>query len=521
MGTDRGSETPGDAGAERGRVASCFAGKDVFVTGGSGFVGRVLIEKLLREAPDVGTIFVLVRAKKGVPARERVHNFTQVSLFDGLRRQQPHALSKVQGVEGDVALLGLGLSDGDRKLLEERVAFVFHAAASVRFNDPLPKAVCLNTRGTSELCEMALRMRRLEAFIYVSTAYTNCNRLEIDEKLYPPPGDWRTFNELVDKMDPLLLDILTPKLVGNSINTYIFTKALAEDVVNDYRHQLPIGIIRPSIVCPSAEEPFPGWTDNFYGPTTVLLGNGMGALHVNLADPEVDMNLIPVDYVVRAIMLLAIKLAVHRSTGTLPVYNATSHNRQLLKLHTIKESMYSCLAELRLPRVYKWFSLILKNVFIFRILFILIDLPIAIALDCIAWCTNQPTRMIKVHRRSIVAQLKNHYFSHNTFKFYNSNYLSLNETLGPKEKQRYRLTVNHILWEPLMLLTQHEIKNYFFPKNAKNPGPITVLLEFVHFIICGILLLLVWKSSCLTPLIRISFNILKLLLPLPIIQLIF
>ncbi|GLH06172.1 Putative fatty acyl-CoA reductase CG5065 [Gryllus bimaculatus] len=377
MGSERGPEAPGDAGAERGQVASCFAGKDVFVTGGSGFIGRVLIEKLLREAPDVGTVFVLMRAKKGVPARERVHSFTQVSvsrhpfsrnydftqvsLFDGVRRQQPHAMSKVQGVEGDVALLGLGLSDGDRELLEERVAFVFHAAASVRFNDPLPKAVCLNTRGTSELCEMALRMRRLEAFIHVSTAYSNCNRLEIDEKLYPPPGDWRTFNELVDKMDPLLLDILTPKLVENSINTYIFTKALAEDVVNNYRHQLPVGIVRPSIVCPSVEEPFPGWTDNFYGPTTVLLGNGIGALHVNLADPEVDMNLIPVDYVVRAIMLLAVKLVMHRSTGTLPICNATSHNRQLLKLQTIKECMYSCLAELRLPRVYKWFSLIPKN----------------------------------------------------------------------------------------------------------------------------------------------------------------
>ncbi|KAK7870336.1 hypothetical protein R5R35_003723 [Gryllus longicercus] len=306
----------GVAGEEPGRVASFFAGKDVFITGGSGFIGRVLIEKLLREAPDVGTIFVLVRAKKGVPARERIDKFTNVSLFDVVRRQQPAAMRKLRGVEGDVALLGLGLSDVDRTLLEERVAVVFHAAASVRFDDPLPKAVHLNVRGANDLCQMALRMSRLEAFIYVSTAYSNCNRLEIDEKLYSPPGDWRTYVELVDKIDPLQLEILTPKLVENRINTYIFTKALAEQVVNEYRKQLPIGIIRPSIVTCTAEEPFPGWVDNFYGPTTILLANGIGALHSNCADPQVAMDIIPADYVVRGILLVALKLAKNRFVTT-------------------------------------------------------------------------------------------------------------------------------------------------------------------------------------------------------------
>lgn len=43
--------------------------KTVFITGGFGFVGKLLIEKLLR--CDVKKIFLLVRAKKGKSLAER------------------------------------------------------------------------------------------------------------------------------------------------------------------------------------------------------------------------------------------------------------------------------------------------------------------------------------------------------------------------------------------------------------------------------------------------------------------
>lgn len=57
-------------------IPEFFKGRDVFMTGGTGFVGKCLIEKLLRSCPDVGTIYVLARPKKGVPAEQRLKVFT-------------------------------------------------------------------------------------------------------------------------------------------------------------------------------------------------------------------------------------------------------------------------------------------------------------------------------------------------------------------------------------------------------------------------------------------------------------
>lgn len=53
-------------------VTEFYSNADVFLTGGTGFLGKVLIEKLLRSCPDIGRIFVLMRNKRGKPIEQRV-----------------------------------------------------------------------------------------------------------------------------------------------------------------------------------------------------------------------------------------------------------------------------------------------------------------------------------------------------------------------------------------------------------------------------------------------------------------
>jgi thioester reductase-like protein len=62
-------------------VVKFFEGQNIFVTGGSGFLGKVLLEKLLRSCPDVGNIFMLVRPKKGKDPIERVKNIISLPVI--------------------------------------------------------------------------------------------------------------------------------------------------------------------------------------------------------------------------------------------------------------------------------------------------------------------------------------------------------------------------------------------------------------------------------------------------------
>ena len=62
-------------------VIQFYEGQNIFVTGASGFLGKVLLEKLLRACPDVGNIFVLERPKKGKEPSERVQDFISLPVI--------------------------------------------------------------------------------------------------------------------------------------------------------------------------------------------------------------------------------------------------------------------------------------------------------------------------------------------------------------------------------------------------------------------------------------------------------
>jgi FlaA1/EpsC-like NDP-sugar epimerase len=58
--------------ADRPSVGEFYKGKNIFVTGATGFLGTVLIEALLSVSPDIGRIYVLIRGKNGKSAMERI-----------------------------------------------------------------------------------------------------------------------------------------------------------------------------------------------------------------------------------------------------------------------------------------------------------------------------------------------------------------------------------------------------------------------------------------------------------------
>lgn len=143
----------------------------------------------------------------------------------------------------------MGINEADRQLLLEQVQLVVHGAATVRFVEPLHLALDINTRATRLMLQLAKHMRRLEAYVHVSTAFSNCVIQRINECFYPEHLTCSADNALAlrEKLSDELIDNMTPALLGRFPNTYTYTKALAEQLVQTEAGDLPLCIFRPGI----------------------------------------------------------------------------------------------------------------------------------------------------------------------------------------------------------------------------------------------------------------------------------
>ncbi|KAJ4442001.1 hypothetical protein ANN_11865 [Periplaneta americana] len=131
--------------------------------------------------------------------QEHAHSFINY-VFNTVRRNYTQPMKKVIPMMGDITQPGLGLSPKDRDRLCREVSIVFHAAATIKFNENLKVALQTNVMGTQEIVYLCKEMPQIVALVYVSTAYSNCSLKEIDEKVYPPPHDPRRLTECVNWM---------------------------------------------------------------------------------------------------------------------------------------------------------------------------------------------------------------------------------------------------------------------------------------------------------------------------------
>lgn len=243
-------------------ISEFYADREILITGASGFLGKTLLEKLLRSCSKIKRIFLLIRPSKGKSVDERLQEMMKSQLFDTLRRKESDFLTKLIPIEGEISKIGLGISPADLDKLKN-VSIIFHVAATVKFDEHLRDAVLINTRGTREILELALKLKNLKVFCHVSTAFTNATKDKeiVEEKLYQPLMDWRKMIKICENYDDDTLDPLNEHFLNGSPNTYVFTKNLAEHVVNDYSEKIKSVIVRPSVVLNSIREPIPG--DNF------------------------------------------------------------------------------------------------------------------------------------------------------------------------------------------------------------------------------------------------------------------
>lgn len=83
-------------------------------------------------------------------------------MFDRLRREKPDFMNYIKVINGNIEESSVGLSLTDRDWMIENVNFVFHCAASVKFNEPLEVATKINIQGTENLLSLATEMKNLK-----------------------------------------------------------------------------------------------------------------------------------------------------------------------------------------------------------------------------------------------------------------------------------------------------------------------------------------------------------------------
>lgn len=354
-------------------IRDTLAHRHVLLTGVTGFVGKVWLVNLLDSAPSIGRITLLVRRTRTTSALRRFDTVVAGSpAFEPLRARHGRRFAaflkeKVDVVEGDVSLPNLGLDDESRARLARSLDLIVNCAGLTNFNPDLRDALSSNVDSALHLVHF-LRTTDHAGLIHLSTCYVVGMRDgRVTEDLqanYSPmqSPDFDAEHEVDSLRDTIrrieasadsvaLSKALRRQLLGRNArvasrsiaglaalptryrarsvrtrlqragtrraqhlgwpNTYTFTKSLGESLLARHGSDLPIAIIRPSIVGSSERSPFTGWNEgvNTSGPLSFLLATNFRQLPSN---KQKCLDVIPVDMLCRGMTLIAVAVIARR-----------------------------------------------------------------------------------------------------------------------------------------------------------------------------------------------------------------
>nr|XP_024217276.1 fatty acyl-CoA reductase wat-like [Halyomorpha halys] len=279
----------------------------------------------------------------------------------------------------------------------------------------------------------------LQSVIHLSTAFSNCNQLkEIKEKFYETPISSDNLIHLSDSVKEEQLELMSPHLRNKWPNTYVFTKAVAEEAISKYGKGLPIAIFRPVIVISTKSDPIPGWSDNLYGPQGLTLGTGAGIVRVVRCDPNSVAEVVPADYAVNCLLAVGYKTSSIKSNHDIQIYNFSNDPSNKITWGEYVKICDQRGQEVPLAMALWYCSCILiKSSFGFFLLTsILHNLP-ALIVDTGLFLMNKKPRAMNIYRKIHKLEDLLSFFAMNQWDFERDNTKTLWKSLSETDKQLF------------------------------------------------------------------------------------
>src|SRR5438105_12489341 len=158
-----------------------FNGRKIFLIGGTGFLGKVTLSMLLHRFPNVGRVYVTVRARSQEESETRFwNNVISAPPFDPVRERYGAAFEdfirdKVAIVGGDIAEDNLGFTEEEAERVAKDIDVIINSAGNVTCNPTLESALRTNVVGTQNVIAFTKRMKR-PCLVHISTCFVGGNR---------------------------------------------------------------------------------------------------------------------------------------------------------------------------------------------------------------------------------------------------------------------------------------------------------------------------------------------------------
>jgi len=326
-------------------VSSFFAGKSVLVTGVSGFLGKMVLWKLLRDMPTCRTIHVLMRSRGASSADKRLqeilHREPFLSFGSGID------LDRVSLVVGDVLAssvdhpqLDLVCKDSAQSIQQFDV--IIHGAALTQWDAPLEESLQTNAYGSLALLKHHLSPGG--TFVYVSSAFANGIPPTISGEVVwegPVPVSHVDFETLHHKALSMKGSREARGRAAVALcrqhgwwDPYSFSKAAAESFLAAHADSVGarLAVVRPSGMVGSVLEPTPGWNDAYMGTVPFIMALASKQMTLCSGTPSAKIDWFPADLAVNAIIVAAAR-ACAAPTKSTSYFHVVSHDTNPVKLH--------------------------------------------------------------------------------------------------------------------------------------------------------------------------------------------